>query len=102
MKILNILIPTDFSKNSLNAFEYAIKCFPTANFTFFHCVNIRHAGTTLVVDINAEIKSIKQNILTDLLEKMMLKYPRVSFKGKVEIGLFTQTINEEVENSKID
>jgi nucleotide-binding universal stress UspA family protein len=36
------------------------------------------------------------------VEEMMSKYPRVSFKGKVEIGLFTQTINEDVEISKID
>jgi nucleotide-binding universal stress UspA family protein len=98
----NILIPTDFSKNSLNAFEYAIESFPTANFTFLHCVNIRQAGSTMVVDVNSEIKSIKQVQLDNLIEQMMSKYPRVSFNSKVEIGLFTQTINEEVEKSKID
>ena len=99
---MNVLILTDFSKNSLNAFYYAIKCFPTAKFTFLYCVNIQQAGAPLMVDINAEIKSIKQTEINRLVEKMRLKYPGVDFKGKVEIGFFTQTINEEVETSKID
>ena len=99
---MNILIPTDFSKNSLNAFEYALKCFPTSNFTVLHCVNIRQAGATMVVDINSEIKSIKEEKLKELIDGLSLKYPGTNFVGKVEIGWFTQTINEEVEKSNID
>lgn len=99
---MNILILTDFSKNSLNAFYYAMKCFPTAKFTFLHCVNIQQAGATFMIDINSEIKSIKQTEINSLIEGVKLKYPGVDFKGKVEIGLFSQTINEEVEVSKID
>ena len=100
---MNILIPTDFSKNSLNAFEFALTCFPMASFTVLHCVNIRQANTaTMVVDIHSEIKAIKEISLKKLITKIKLKHPKVKLIGKVEIGWFTQTINEEVETSKID
>jgi len=99
---MNILIPTDFSKNSLNALHYAIKCFPKAKFTVLHCVNIRQAGATMVVDINLEIKTIKENNLNNLIDELRSNHPDIDFEGKVEIGWFTQTINEEVEKSKID
>ena len=99
---MNILIASDFSANALNTFEYAITCFPKANFTALHCVNIRQAGATIMVDINSEIKIVKEKKLNSLMVDMRSKYPKVSFNGKVEIGLFTQTINEEVEASAID
>lgn len=99
---MNILIPTDFSTNSLNAFEYAIACFPTASFTLLHCVDIRQAGSTMVVDINSEVRAVNLVKMNSLIDKLMSKYPRVRFKGNVEIGWFTQTINEEIEKYKID
>lgn len=99
---MNILLPTDFSDNAKKALNYAIACFPKANFTLLHIINIRQAGSTMVVDINKELKKVNQPKMDDLIHDLSHEFPNVKLKGLIEIGLFTQTIIEVVDTIKAD
>lgn len=99
---MNILIPTDFSANAKKALNYAITCFPKANFTLLHVINVRQAGSTMVVDINEELKKVNQPKMDDFLRDLEKEFPEITFDGRIEIGLFTQTIIENVQSLKTD
>lgn len=65
-------------------------------------VNVRQAGATMVIDINKELQKANRHHMAQLVTDLEEEYPNENFKGEVEIGLFTETIEEMVEELKAD
>lgn len=99
---MNFLIPIDFSSNSIQAANFAFEHYPNASFHILHIVNVRQAGATLVIDINEEIKKANEKKMAKLELEINNTYPNHDLKFKVEIGLFSETIIEEIETTKAD
>lgn len=81
----NVLIPTDFSANSLNACTYALEFFKnqTCNFHFLHVV--RHASP--------QEREILETPSTDVVEKVHLK-PIIEKLQKIVNGIRATNNNE--------
>lgn len=99
---MTILIPIDFSDNSLKAVNYALKHYGDANIKLLHIVNARQAGATIVIDINSDLQKFYQKRMVKTRAELEAKYPKAKIEGKVEIGLFSETIVEEIENCNAD
>ncbi|MDX1350764.1 MAG: universal stress protein, partial [Putridiphycobacter sp.] len=99
---MTILIPIDFSETSLKAAHFAMKHYADAKFKLLHIVNARQAGATMVVDINSDLQKFYQKRMIKVQAELEQKFPNVKIEGKVEIGLFSETIVEEIENCSAD
>ncbi len=99
---MKILIPTDFSENAKKALEYAIVNFPKASITLLHITYIQQAGATMVVDVNLELKELGEKKMDTYITDMKREYPHQDIKGKVDMGYFSETIIEELDNIDYD
>jgi len=99
---MKILLPTDFSLNAKKAIDYAINCFPKAEFTLLHIIHLHQAGSSLVVDINHELVKANQPKIEKLISDLKQNQPNLKINGKVEIGFFSQTIIEVGDNINAD
>lgn len=99
---MNILLPTDFSYNSRKAIDYALNCFSNASFNLLHIITPHQAGATMVVDINEELKKANQPKMDEFISELQEKHPKCNINGRVEIGMFVQTIIEEAEEKNIN
>ena len=108
----NILLPTDFSKNSLNAAKFAIEFFKEEE-CVFHLLNtytpaIVHtrfmAATMHGGLVEDNVRSESENGLEELLNQINTdyKYPQHSFKCISSFNLLTEEIKEIVESDNID
>ncbi len=108
----NILLPTDFSKNSLNAAKFAIEFFKEEE-CVFHLLNTytpaivhsRFMATTIHGGILEDnVQSDSESGLDELLNqiKAYYKYPQHSFKCVSSFNLLTEEIKELVESENID
>ena len=108
----NILLPTDFSKNSLNAAKFAIEFFKEEE-CIFHLLNtytpaIVHsrfmAATMHGGLVEDNVRSESENGLEELLNQINTdyKYPQHSFKCISSFNLLTEEIKEIVESDNID
>jgi len=99
---MKILLPTDFSNNAKKAIDYAIQCFPNADFTLLHIVYLHQAGSTMIVDINHELVKANQPKINELILQLKQKNSQLKIKGKVDVGFFSQTIIELTQEIEID
>lgn len=110
--MLHILIPTDFSDNSLNAIKYGLELYKNNNCTFYLLhVNplptYSGAGSSVRGSSNL-IKDIVQKESKDSLKRLMHRInelslnPKHKFVSMTFYDFFVDTIKREVENKKID
>ncbi|WP_297702998.1 universal stress protein [uncultured Eudoraea sp.] len=108
----NILLPTDFSKTSLNAAKFAIEFFKEEE-CVFHLLNTytpaivhsRFMATTIHGGILEDnVRSESESGLDELLNQIntYYKYPKHSFKCVSSFNLLTDEIKEIVQSEKID
>ena len=109
----NILIPTDFSENSWNAIEYALKLYKKTRCSF-HLLHVSSVNTfiggevpsipssTIVLekDIKVEIKN-KLKALVSKIDRSFLNIKH-SFITHAEYGFLIDIIKEKVEKNNID
>ena len=108
----NILLPTDFSKNSLNAAKFAIEFFKEEECAF-HLLNtytpaIVHSrfmaatihGGLLEDNVRSESESGLEEFLNQI--NTYYKYPQHSFNCVSSFNLLTEEIKELVEAKDID
>jgi nucleotide-binding universal stress UspA family protein len=99
---MHILIPTDFSDGAKQAIDFAILSFPNAKFTLIHTINPHQSGSTMMVNVNQEILDSTRPEMEKLVKELQSEQKNLNIKGYVEIGLFTQTLNEIVKAYKVD
>lgn len=107
----NILLLTDFSKNSLNAIDYSINLFKGNTCNFF-ILNVKNSSSYTTDDIMAsENKSIYNIIVKDVkdeLDSIVLdlktksKTEAFEFESIVDYDNLTSAINQVVKSKSID
>ena len=108
----NILLPTDFSKNSLNAIAYALSFFKE-NQTNFFVLNVQKATDYTTSDMMASSTStsLYKAVLNDnktklkqLIEDLESKHASddFTFHPLLDYDVFTDAINQAVQKNKID
>ena len=109
----NILLPTDFSKNSWNAIKYAIRFFENidCNFYLLHVnrlTNLSANDTPLILDRDVIDKlytmPAKQK-LRDILKqisKLSLNHKNHKFYSLTDYGFFIESIRKNVDEKEID
>jgi nucleotide-binding universal stress UspA family protein len=108
----NILLPTDFSKNSKNAIEYAMKFFENQE-CHFYILNIQKASSYISADLASgsqsdsvydsiakENKALVHNLATDLSKKN--KSQAYTFHELFDYDDFVSAINQAVKLNAID
>lgn len=106
-----ILLPTDFSDNSLNAIEYALNYYKDSVCVFYllHVNNI----TTVPVDEFLYTQNVLLDVntaqtkkqLKEVLKKIHIKFPKQkhhTFYTLTDTNYFINSIRENVEENKID
>ena len=108
----NILLPTDFSKNSLDAINYALAFFEGTETNFF-IINIQKTSdyTTSELMTTSSTKSVYSGVLEDNkkeLEKLKNSLEEkcastsFHFQTLLDFNVFTDAINQAVVANKID
>lgn len=108
----NILLPTDFSKNSRNAIRYALKFFEAEKCTF-HILNSQKTSGYITADVlyGAPGASVYEGILNDNkkeLEKMVQYCESISegeeftFVPKIDFDNIVDAVNQAVALNNID
>jgi len=111
-KMKNILLPTDFSKNSRNAIRYALKFFEAEKCTF-HILNSQKTSGYITADVlyGAPGASVYEGILNDNkkeLEKMVQYCESISegeeftFVPKIDFDNIVDAVNQAVALNNID
>lgn len=108
----NILLPTDFSKNSWHAISYAIKFYTNETCTFHllntytpSIINSRYLATlTYDAGIEDYSKTNSENELANLVRKIKDEHPnpKHQFQTISSFSLLVEAIKETVLNQKID
>ncbi|MFT5216346.1 MAG: nucleotide-binding universal stress UspA family protein [Glaciecola sp.] len=107
-----ILLPTDFSKNSLNAIDFAMKMFKETNCTFY-ILNIQKASSFVSDDLMTASPSVNlyqaiintaKKSLDNLIKSVKSKYKnsRHELIPIIDYDNFIDAINQMCEASKID
>lgn len=108
----NILLPTDFSKNSINAIDYAVKLFANSEMNFF-VLNVQKISdyTTSELMTSPSSDSVYKGVLEDnklKIEKLVEKLEaensseKFTFKSLLDYDVFTDAIRQAVKLYKID
>ena len=108
----NVLIPTDFSNNSLNAFEFALNFFKdeTINFHFLHVVipeNFESQQTQYFSSVNVlEKVDLKPSIkkLQSIVKKIRTANNNINYRffTLVDHGYFVDTVRKQISEKQID
>nr|AWJ66268.1 putative universal stress protein [uncultured bacterium] len=108
----NILLPTDFSENSLNAINYALELFRSFEIDFF-VLNVQKVSgyTTSELMTAAPSSSIYQGVLEDnklkvqnLVKKLALENSseKFNFEALLDYDVFTDALRQAVKSHEID
>ena len=108
----NILLPTDFSQNALNAIFYAMEFFANLEINFF-VINIQKTSgyTTSELFTSPSSSTVYKGVLNDnklaieeLIDSLKSKYDseRFTFKALLDFDVFTDAIQQAVVSNKID
>jgi len=108
----NILLPTDFSDNALNAIQYALEFFLQETCTF-HVIHVQKAShyTSDDLMVAPSNTSILQSVISDskkklnkLVEKLKVSYPNenYTFNTIIDYDVFTDAIKQAVIANTID
>lgn len=108
----HILLPTDFSENSMNAMDYAMELFKGED-CHFYLLNVQKSSGYITDDLlaagtNGSIYSAVVNDnkkqLNTLLDTYKLKYPERNFQwhSLFDYDGFVEAINQVINSKKID
>ena len=108
----NVLIPTDFSKNSLNAVEYALNFFEnlTCNFYFLHVVRREDldGGEALVLSSTDVVEKVYLNPSIKKLKNIVQKL-RITNNNKkhrlftlIDCDYFVDSVRKHINEKQID
>jgi len=108
----NILLPTDFSENSINAIDYAIKLFVNSEIKF-HLLNVQKTSdyTTSELMTSSPSNSVYSGILQDnkfkierLVKRLQIENSskKIEFIGHLDYDVFTDAIRQAVKFHEID
>jgi len=108
----NVLLPTDFSENSINAINYALAFFKNTETNFF-VLNVQKTSDYTTSDMMSSSASttVYRAVLEDnktQLEKLIKKLrqnfasKKYTFKALVDFDIFTDAIRQAVNSNKID
>ncbi len=108
----NILLPTDFSDNALNAIHYAMKFFKNELCTF-HLLNVQKASNYTTDDLMAAPANttIHQSVISEakkklniIIEKLKLAYPdqNYTYHAITDYDVFTDAIRQAIKSKNID
>lgn len=112
MKMKHILLPTDFSDNSVNAIHYALKFFGREE-THFYLINIQKTSDYTTSDLmyRKPSSTLYEAILNDnkfklqqLIKQLKKEFNsnKYSFKAIVDFDVFTDAIRQAIQTYKID
>ncbi|GAA4883540.1 universal stress protein [Flaviramulus aquimarinus] len=106
----NILLPTDFSKNSMNAINYAMELFKDES-CLFYILNVQKASSFISDDMMAVgssttiyktlIDAAKKSI-DNIISKIKVKHGNHEFHSIVDYDNFIDSINQVSEKHQID
>lgn len=108
----NILLPTDFSENSINAIEYAIKLFANTEINF-HLLNVQKTSdfTTSELMTSSTSDSVYKGVLKDnksKIEKLVKKLKvensseKFTFRSLLDYDTFTDALRQAINLYEID
>lgn len=108
----NILLPTDFSENSINAIDYAVKLFANSEMKF-HILNVQKTSdfTTSELMTSPPSDSVYKGVLQDnkiKVEKLVKTLEtensseKFTFKSLLDYDVFTDAIRQAVKLYEID
>ncbi|MBR9915446.1 MAG: universal stress protein [Algicola sp.] len=108
----NVLLPTDFSGNSINAIHYALACFKDVPCEFF-VLHVQKTSGFISDDLMAmqASESVYESLVSTAKEKIEALISNLksignkdlhSFKSKVDYDNFIDAINQVVEMASID
>jgi len=112
MKMKHILLPTDFSDNSINAIHYALKFFGSEE-THFYLINIQKTSDYTTSDLmyRKPSSTLYEAILDDnqfklkqLIQQLQkeFKSKKYTFKAIVDFDVFTDAIRQAIKTFQID
>lgn len=108
----NILLPTDFSKNALNAIEYAVQLFKNDNCTFhllhtytpmaYNSATLADGYSTMLIEEATRKNS--ENALAEIEDQLKQKFnnPKHIFEKRSAFNLLTNEIEAIVKERTID
>ena len=108
----SILLPTDFSKNSVNAIEFAVELFSNQDCDF-HILNVQKASSFISDDMMAvsssatiyrTIVDAAMKSINNIISKVESRYKneRHNFHSLIDYDNFTDAINQVSEKHNID
>jgi nucleotide-binding universal stress UspA family protein len=101
---MKLLIPTDYSENSIKAFSFIHQIYGAAieDYIFLNVQNARHAGSLLSLDLNHELIQ-KSNVKMDaLVHKIRTDHPEIHVNGIVSAGTLIDSVLEKILEFSID
>lgn len=101
---MRLLIPTDYSENSIKAFSFIYSLYQSSitDYVFLNVQNARHAGSLLSLDLNHEMIQ-KSNIkMQELVKKIRAEYADINVSGIVSAGTLIDSVVEKIEEFSID
>jgi nucleotide-binding universal stress UspA family protein len=110
----NILLPTDFSKTSLHAIEYAVQLFKEEDCTFYvlntyepvalYSATAYGMDPALNMDIGEIFKTTLEKRVQKIIDKVASKYPDTKhiFQGVSSFNMLNAEVEELVEDYAID
>jgi nucleotide-binding universal stress UspA family protein len=101
---MKLLIPTDYSHNSLKAFSFVYKLYKDSitDYIFLNVQNARHAGSMLSLDLNHELTQKSNAQMDELIKKMRADHPKIHVSGIVSAGTFIDSVVEKISEYAID
>ncbi|NOQ72555.1 MAG: hypothetical protein GQ574_11165 [Crocinitomix sp.] len=101
---MKLLIPTDYSHNSLKAFSFLYKLYQAsdADYVFLNVQNARHAGSMLSLDLNHELIHKSNVKMDELIKKVRADYPGIQVSGIVTAGTLIDSVVEKISEFSID
>lgn len=101
---MKILIPTDFSKESLSAFDYAHLMYGTYGVKYYiiHIPKIKQAGSTVFFDLNHDYLKLQQGKMDDMLIELRSRYSDCNIHGLVSAGTMVDNLLEKAEELEVD
>lgn len=91
---MKILVPTDFSKNALNAARYAanIAKVNNAEVTLLNSYQLKYTTASLFIDFDDSAKAYSQEELQEQKELLQKEFPTVEVSSRLELGSLDNTI----------
>jgi nucleotide-binding universal stress UspA family protein len=94
---MKILLPTDFSENSLNSIDYAIYIFGLnqVEYHFLHTFEIVNTRASIGFgELKSEMEKKAEDQLVQLADNLIKKYPQLKLSLEYKYGALSDVINQ--------